>query len=207
MKLTIIITLFIIFIDQFSKIYVKTHFQYYENFEIFNSVHLTFIENPGMAYGIELGGGIYGKIILNFLRLILIIIIILYFLQAYKKNNSIYFIISFSLIIAGSIGNLIDGIFYGVIFNKGLIFDPINQNWISYSGTAKLNFQGYSGLFKGVVVDMFRISIFDGYLPTWVPICGGKKIQLFKYIFNIADLAITLGSIWIFILKYKKNNF
>lgn len=205
MKLISIIILFIIFIDQFSKIYVKTHFQYYENFEIFNSCYLTFIENPGMAYGIELGGGIYGKIILNFIRLILIIIISIYFYQSYKKNMSMHVIIPFSLIIAGSIGNLIDGVFYGIIFNKGLIFDPIHKNWVSYSGIAQINFQGYSGLFKGVVVDMFRISIFDGYLPNWIPILGGKKIEFFKYIFNFADLSITLGSIWLFIVKYKEK--
>lgn len=202
MKLSLIIILFIIFIDQLSKIYVKTHFQYYENFELFNSFYLTFIENPGMAYGIELGG-LYGKIILNIFRLVLIIIIVLYYLQSYKHNHSIHFIIAFSFIIAGSIGNLIDGIFYGLIFDKGLVFDPMNQNWLHYTGLAKLNFQGYSGLFKGVVVDMFRISIFDGYLPTWIPIFGGKKIQFFKYVFNIADFSITLGTLWIFVFKYK----
>lgn len=204
MKLTFIIVLLIIFIDQFIKIYIKTHFEYYEIFKLFDGFYLNFIENPGMAYGIQLGG-LYGKIILNILRCILIIMIILYYLQSYKNDHSIHFIISFSLIIAGAIGNLIDGLFYGIIFDKGLVFDSINQIWVPYKGLAKLNFKGYSGLFKGVVVDMFQISIFNGYLPIWIPFFGGKNIQFFKYIFNIADFSIVTGILWIFIFKYKKN--
>lgn len=203
MKLIRTISLFIILLDQFIKIYIKTHFIYNENLKIFSWFHLTFIENPGMAYGLEFSQGILGKIILNFIRLILIIIMIIYFNNWSKINKSLYFIIPASLILAGAIGNLIDGIFYGVIFDKGLVYDSLKKEWIPYLGFSKINFQGYSYLFQGVVVDMFRLSLFEGEIPKWVPIYGGEYFDFFKYIFNIADLSITTSVVWILIFKKK----
>lgn len=202
MKSIKIITFFIVFIDQCSKIYVKTHFNYHENVEVFSWFHLTFIENPGMAYGVEFGG-IFGKIILSFVRFLLIVVMIFYFYRWSKTNTSFYFITPASLLLAGAIGNLIDGMFYGLIFNKALTYDSLSKNWIPYSDLAELNFKGYAGLCEGVVVDMFRLPIFEGFFPDWIPIWGGEHFEFFKYIFNVADFSITIGAIWLLIFKNK----
>jgi len=201
-----IIAFLVVLIDQISKIYIKTHFYYQDDVEIFSWFHLTFIENPGMAYGLEIGGdkgGELGKIVLSILRLALIGAMIYYFTQWSKNLKSIFFQIPAGLVLAGAIGNLIDGMFYGVIFNKGLTYDSVQQAWIPYSGLAEINFQGYSGFFKGVVVDMFRFPLFEGTFPDWFPFWAGERFEFFKYIFNIADSAITIGAIWTLLFKKK----
>ena len=204
MRLILIINFVIIFIDQFIKIYIKTHFYYHENVDILEPwLHITFIENPGMAYGLEFGEGILGKVWLNIIRILLIITMIIYCKKWSNINRNFYFDIASGLIIAGAIGNLIDGLFYGIIFDKGLIYDSYKNQWIPYNGISQLNFKGYSTLFQGVVVDMFRISFFNFYLPKWVPFYGGHHIEFFKYIFNLSDLSITIGTIVVII--FNKN--
>ncbi|MGM5630718.1 lipoprotein signal peptidase [Apibacter raozihei] len=194
MKKVLGITFLILLIDQISKIYIKTHFHLHEEVKVFDWFYLTYVENPGMAYGVQLGGFL-GKIGLSLLRLVLIAFMAFYINKWSKKATSWLFIIPAGLIFAGAIGNLIDSIFYGIIFDTGTTYDSAFQVWDGYSGISKLNFEGYAPLFGGCVVDMFRFPLIDSILPEWVPIWGGDRIQFFNYIFNVADSSITVGAI------------
>lgn len=196
MKKVLWITFFILLLDQVSKIYIKTHFHLHEEIKVLDWFYLTYVENPGMAYGVQLGGFI-GKIGLSLLRLVLIGLMAYYINKWSKKANTWYFIIPAGLIFAGAIGNLIDSTFYGVLFDSGTTYNSVVKDWYGYSGISKLNFKGYAPLFGGCVVDMFRFPLIDTYLPEWFPIWGGERIQFFNYIFNVADSSITLGAIFL----------
>ncbi|TWP29106.1 lipoprotein signal peptidase [Apibacter muscae] len=206
MKKVLWITFIILFIDQASKIYIKTHFHLGEQLPIIGSwCNLTYVENPGMAYGVQLGGFL-GKIGLSILRLVLISFMAYYISKWVKKANSWYFIIPAGLIFAGAIGNLIDSIFYGVMFDTGTTYNALSKSWSEYHGISKLDFKGYAPLFGGCVVDMFHFPIIDTHLPSWVPIWGGNRIQFFNYIFNVADSSITIGAILLALIYFFKPN-
>ncbi|MDR1876405.1 MAG: lipoprotein signal peptidase [Flavobacteriaceae bacterium] len=196
MKKVLWITFSILLIDQASKIYIKTHFHLHEEVRVFDWFYLTYVENPGMAYGVQLGG-FFGKIGLSVLRLVLIGFMAYYINIWSKKATSWLFVIPAGLIFSGAIGNLIDSIFYGIMFDSGTTYDVAIKNWNGYSGISKLNFEGYAPLFGGCVVDMFRFPLIDSYLPDWIPFWGGERIQFFSYIFNVADSSITLGALFL----------
>lgn len=205
MKKVLWITFIILLIDQASKIYIKTHFSLHDEVKVFNWFYFTYVENPGMAYGVQLGGFL-GKIGLSLLRFVLIGFMAYYINKWSKKATSWLFIIPAGLIFAGAIGNLIDSIFYGVIFDSGTTYNSVSGEWVEYSGISKLNFKGYAPLFGGCVVDMLRFPLIDTFLPDWFPIWGGKKIQFFNYIFNVADSSITIGAIilaWTYFFRPK----
>ncbi|TDM00433.1 MAG: lipoprotein signal peptidase [Flavobacteriaceae bacterium] len=205
MRKVFFLSLLIIVLDQAIKIYVKTHFEYYQSKEIFDWFKITFVENPGMAYGFQMGG-YAGKIILTILRLGLIAFIGFWINSSLKRNNSNWFVIPMSLIFAGAVGNLIDSIFYGVLFDTGIVYNFDLGQWErSYPGVSKLDFSGYSTWFAGVVVDMFSFT-FEGLnftLPSFLPFLGGKTIGLFDYIFNLADASISIGVV-LLLLNQKK---
>jgi signal peptidase II len=199
-----IIVLLVLFIDQLSKFYIKTHFHLNEGINVFGLdwFQLKFVENPGMAYGAEFGG-LTGKIMLSVLRIFLISWIA-YIIWKYSKiYTNLYFSIVAGLIFAGAIGNLFDSLFYGIIFDKGLVWNEQMQIWDGYSGLAQVNFQGYSGFLKGCVVDMFYFPLFDFYWPDWMPGIGGKHFEFFSYIFNVADSSITIGGVLFLIFRKK----
>lgn len=154
-----------------------------EEISIFSWFKIHFVENEGMAFGIELGGN-YGKLALSLFRIIAVFFIIFLLGNLIKKNARTGIIVSFSLILAGALGNIIDSIFYGAIFTE------------SYHQVAQfLPIQGYANLLHGRVVDMLYFPVYEGYLPAWVPIWGNDYFIFFRPVFNIADAAITTGVI------------
>ncbi|KFC24750.1 lipoprotein signal peptidase [compost metagenome] len=206
MKKIIAITFLILLIDQFSKIYVKTHFYLGESINVFGLdwFKLTFVENPGMAYGLHFGG-LWGKYALIILRIALAIGMVVLFKKWLREGASNYLIIPMAMIFAGAIGNVFDGIFYGVIFDSGTFYDVASERWIDYGGVSKLTAfgDGYSDLMKGCVVDMLHFPLVDTTWPDWVPIFGGNRIEFFKYIFNVADSSITVGALFLYIFRKK----
>lgn len=214
MRKIISVTLLILLIDQWSKFYIKTQFHLGDSVPVLGLdwFRLTFVENPGMAYGIQFGG-LLGKYFLVMMRVFLIGGMIFLFRKWLKENASNYLIIPMAMIFAGAIGNLIDGIFYGMIFDSGTIYDEtiLNPNtgklgeWIGYDGVSKITTfgNGYSHFMKGCVVDMLHFPLINWEIPENIPIIGGKHIEFFKYIFNVADSAITVGGVLLFIFRKK----
>ncbi|XOD67935.1 MAG: lipoprotein signal peptidase [Flavobacteriales bacterium Tduv] len=199
MKKFSLITLLVLLIDQSLKIYVKSHFEIGESVPIFSWFQLFFVENPGMAYGLHLGSGYLGKILLSSFRLVLSIGILYWIFRHLKKGASSYFIIPMSLIFSGAIGNLIDSAFYGLIFDTGMVFWEQLDRWVNYAGVSRFHSPGYSFFMGGCVVDMLSFPLIDDYFPEWIPYFGGKHFEFFKPIFNIADTAISLGVSFLFL--------
>ncbi|PQA93540.1 lipoprotein signal peptidase [Chryseobacterium shigense] len=204
MKKILAITFLVLLIDQASKIYIKTHFNLDDSVTVLPGFKLTFVENPGMAYGLHFGG-IIGKYFLVILRLFLIGGMVYMFKKWLKQGASNYLLIPMAIIFAGAIGNIIDGMFYGLIFDSGTVYDQSIDRWIGYGGISKFVpvGQGYSSFMKGCVVDMLHFPIVDWYVPENIPVIGGKHLEFFKYIFNVADSAITVGAAFLLIFRKK----
>jgi signal peptidase II len=192
-KKAILVVFIVILIDQIVKIYIKTHYNYGESKIVFNWFILNFIENPGMAFGWAFGGSI-GKLVLSIFRIIAIGAITWYLVNIVKTKAHIGLVVCVSLILAGAIGNVLDSAFYGLLFDKGLVFDTVSQEWQSYYGVAHFGHPGYAGLLKGSVVDMLYFPIIpNGHFPEWFPIWGGESFIFFHPTFNIADSSISIG--------------
>lgn len=206
MKKIIFITFFILLLDQASKIYIKTNFAVNQKFSVMGDWFLlTLVENPGMAYGVQFGG-LFGKYLLVILRIVLIVWMIFLFKKWIKEKASNYLLIPMAMIFAGAIGNLIDGMFYGLVFDTGTTYDEVSGRWFGYSGVSQwvgFSGEGYASLMKGCVVDMFLFPIIDWEVPNDFPIIGGKHIEFFKYVFNIADSAISVGGVLLFLFRKK----
>ena len=162
--------------------------------------HLHFIENPGMAWGWKFGNET-GKIVLTFFDLQLSFSVHGIWAESSKIIIIKGFIVCAALIYAGALGNLIDSMFYGMIFDKGYVFVPALKDYQSYSGVAALSTNGYSSFLHGCVVDMLYFPIFDTTLPKWVPFWGGEQFEFFSPIFNIADASISVGVITLLIFQ------
>jgi signal peptidase II len=197
--LATIIIGWVVLIDQWSKIYVKTHFLLGESVIVFpNWFQLVFVENKGMAFGLELEGT-YGKLFLSLFRIIAISFIGYYIFNLARNNTThLGIIVGWALIFAGALGNMIDSAFYGMIFSESHyklaeLFPPDG---------------GYAGFLHGNVVDMLHFPIFHGQFPNWFPILGGEFFEFFSPVFNIADSAITIGVAVLFIFQkhlFEKN--
>lgn len=176
---TIIIA--ILLVDQIVKIYVKTHFYLGEEVPVTSWFQIKFIENNGMAFGLEL----WNKLLLTFGRIVAVSLFI-WFLVLIKNKYNIRtgFIVTVALITAGAAGNIFDCVFYGVVFNNPM--PPEIAVAFPEGG-------GYSGWFEGRVVDMLYFPFFDFYWPEWMPFVGGKYYEFFAYIFNVADASICVG--------------
>lgn len=173
----------VLIFDQILKIWIKTNMYLGQEFSVFgNWFIIHFVENNGMAFGLEFGGDV-GKIILSVFRIIAVCAIG-YFLFSYaKKGAKLGLIIAGSLIFSGALGNILDSAFYGLIFNDS--YHQISE-FMPAEG-------GYAPFLFGKVVDMLYFPLFDGTFPAWMPIWGGEDFLFFRPVFNIADTAISVG--------------
>lgn len=196
----LIFTIALLVLDQAVKIWIKTHMMIGEEFNVFgNWFKILFIENNGMAFGMELGEGKIGKMLLSVFRIIAVGAIGWYIFKLIRDKAPTGVLFSFTLIFCGALGNIIDSMFYGMIFEHSLYFNPQNYE----VATLFPDGGGYSSFLHGKVVDMLYFPIYEGYLPDWVPIWGGKDFVFFRPVFNLADSYITIGVLML-ILFYRK---
>lgn len=179
--LVAVVMIFIVVLDQTVKFYVKTHFYLGEAYEVFPWFQIKFIENNGMAFGMEL----FNKFVLTFGRIAAVIFFIWFIKKAICiKNLRNGFFIACAMITAGAAGNIFDCVFYGEIFNNP--FPPEHAVLFPAGG-------GYAGWFEGRVVDMLYFPFFSFSWPSWIPGIGGQEYEFFQYIFNVADASICVG--------------
>lgn len=200
-RFIVILIILIVIADQVLKLYVKTNFHLNESRHMIgSSFQLYFVENPGMAYGWKFGGD-WGKVGLTIFRMIAVIFGTWYLGKIIKQGYHKGFIICAALVYAGALGNLIDSCFYGLIFNKGMQFDPILRDYLNYEGLATFSKHGYSTFLHGNVVDMLYFPVIKGHFPSWVPLWGNEPFEFFRPIFNLADAAISTGVITILVFQ------
>ena len=162
---------------------------------------LYFIENEGMAWGWKWGGE-WGKVALTLFRLAAVIFGTWYLIRIVKQNYSRGFIICASLIYAGALGNLIDSMFYGMVFDKRMAFDAASNSYVYYQGLARFTLQGgYQSFLHGNVVDMLYFPMVNSTFPKWFPFVGGQDFEFFSPIFNIADASISVGVITLLLFQ------
>lgn len=197
MKKPLLLILIILLIDQAIKIYIKTHFYLSEEVRVFGLswFRIHFIENEGMAFGMSFGQKT-GKLVLTSIRLIASVLIFMYMRVLVKRKERPIIIYSFALIFAGAVGNIIDSLFYGVMFSSSSFF---------HVATFLPNDGGYATMLMGKVVDMFYFPIIDTFWPDWMPIVGGKHFSFFNAIFNFSDAAITVGVVMLVLSVIKKK--
>jgi len=187
LKKSLILIFIILLVDQISKIYIKTHFILGEAVDVFSWFKILFIENEGAAWGTKLSDLLpisdsSGKLILTIFRLFAITGIGYWLWDSIRKGATKTLVIAVSLIFAGAVGNIIDSLFYGMVFND------------SYNTVATLfSDDPYGRLFYGKVVDMLYFPMIDTVWPDWVPFVGGNNFKFFEPVFNIADTAISTG--------------
>jgi signal peptidase II len=194
-KQVTLIVFILLLIDQVVKIWIKTHMTIGESIPVFGSwFQIYFIENNGMAFGMQFGGTV-GKFLLTALRLVLIGVIIYYLRRLVKEGASRAFLTGISLILVGAIGNVIDSMFYGIIFS---------ESTFTQLATIFPEGGGYAPFMFGKVVDMLYFPMIDIVLPDWVPFLGGEQFIFFRPIFNIADSCITIGVFFLLIFRRKE---
>jgi len=194
LKKAIIIVFLVLVADQVLKIWIKIHMTLGQEIPVLgNWFILHFTENEGMAFGITFGGET-GKLILSIFRIIAVIIIGFYIYRLRQRSPHPGLVVSFALIMAGALGNIIDSAFYSLIFSKSsyhtvaMIFPPEG---------------GYASFLHGKVVDMLYFPVIDTILPEWVPFRGGERFIFFRPVFNIADASISSGVFLLLIFQKK----
>ena len=189
MKKPLIVVFLVLLIDQISKFWIKLNMTIGESFSVLGDwFQIYFIENNGMAFGWELGAQ-YGKLVLSIFRIIAVALLFYFIYYLTKKKTKFGPLLGISLITAGALGNIIDGMFYGMIFSESTFYEV---------ATLFPEGGGYAGFLQGKVVDMLYFPLFT--FPEWIPFLGGQIF--FSPIFNIADSAITIGFLYLLIFQW-----
>ena len=197
-KKAVLLILLVLLIDQSLKFWVKTNMMLGQEYKVLgNWFIIHFTENNGMAFGMEFGGS-FGKLVLSVFRIAAVFGIAWYLVYLSRTKAHIGYVLSIALILAGALGNIIDSVFYGILFDSSSFqvahFLPVNG--------------GYSTFLHGRVVDMLYFPLFQGHYPAWFPLVGSEEFIFFRPVFNIADSSIFLGvlSILIFQRKFFKHH-
>jgi len=181
----IALVILVLIVDQWLKIHIKLNYRIGGGFNLLGLdwARIHFIENDGMAFGWKFGGDI-GKYVLSIFRIFMVFFLVYFLRSLIKAKESFGLQISFALIIAGALGNIIDSMFYGLIFS---------ESW--HGGVSEFLPEGggYAGFLQGWVVDMFHFPMFRGTFPDWFPIWSGEPFLFFRPVFNVADSAISIG--------------
>ena len=193
LRFAVLIILLVIIADQALKFWIKTSFTYGPVHNLLGQqwAQLYFIENEGMAWGWKFGGE-WGKMVLTLFRLVAVLFGTWYLGKIVRDGHSRGFIVCASLIYAGALGNLIDSMFYGLLFSESTDF--MVASFLPPNG-------GYAGFLHGKVVDMLYFPIVRTHYPGWFPFVGGERFEFFSPIFNLADAAISVGVITLLIFQ------
>ena len=192
--------LILLCIDQCTKIYIKTHFELGQEIVIFSWFKILFVENDGMAWGAKISdfssliSDEVAKLALTMFRIFALIGIGFWLIRIIKKQHSRLLILAVSFIFSGALGNIIDSVFYGLIFG-----DSIGQKATLFAK------ESYAALCYGNVVDMLYFPLYKGYLPDWLPFVGGHYFTFFNPVFNVADIAISTGVVLLLLLNSQKK--
>jgi signal peptidase II len=189
--LVTLIVVGVLLVDQLIKIWVKTNMTLHEQIEILSWFKIVFIENNGMAYGMEIGS----KLVLSLFRVVAISVLAYYMVGLVKRQARWGYLVCLSMILAGAVGNLLDSMFYGLVFNASSEF---YTSYFVPFGT------GYAPFLMGKVVDMFYFPLIVTTWPDWVPVVGGNPYVFFSPIFNFADASISVGVVML-LLFYRKE--
>ena len=190
-RLAALIVVAILLIDQAIKIWVKTSMSLHESIHVTDWFYITFIENMGMAFGMELGS----KIVLSLFRVVAIIALTYFIWLEIKRKVRTGYIVCLAMVLAGAIGNLLDSMFYGLIFNAS---SPYYVSYFVPFGT------GYAPFLMGKVVDMFYFPLIETEWPMWMPFVGGEHFVFFSPVFNFADASISV-SVVLLLLFYREE--
>lgn len=187
--LSVALVLLLVIIDQWIKVYVKTHFVMHETYEVASWFKLVFIENNGMAFGMEFGA----KLVLTLFRIVACGAIIWYMARLIRRAAPTGYLLTIGVILAGAVGNIVDCMFYGLIFDN-----PIGSvaHFVPFG-------EGYASFLEGRVVDMFYFPLFEFDWPGWFPFVGGDHFIFFSPVFNFADSCITCGVAALLIFYHK----
>ena len=185
------IVIAILIIDQLIKIWVKTSMHLHESIHITDWFYITFIENMGMAFGMQIGS----KILLSLFRMVAIAVLSYYIWQQIRKNVRMGYLVCLAMILAGAAGNLIDCMFYGLCFTSSSEF---------YTSYLVPFGSGYAPFLMGKVVDMFYFPLIETDWPVWMPFVGGEHFIFFSPIFNFADACISVSVVWL-LLFYRRE--
>ena len=186
-----LIVVAILLIDQAIKIWVKTSMSLHESIHVTDWFYITFIENNGMAFGMQLGS----KIVLSLFRILAIIALGYYIWLQVRRQARTGYIVCLSMVLAGAAGNLIDCLFYGLVFNAS---SPYYLSYFVPFGT------GYAPFLMGQVVDMFYFPLIETEWPLWMPFVGGDYFVFFSPVFNFADASISV-SVVLLLLFYREE--